>query len=297
VTDIEYELLSARYSDDGVYGSPLSTAVVAAAGGLNVSIAANVGASVRGHYWTSGDEPITLPIDANSSGATRYDMVVLRLDRSTWEVTAEIRKGVAGAGAPALVRDTGGSGLWEVPLAQATVPAGATSVTVQRREMYVGARIRPCTSTTRPPYPVIGEQAYETDTGRLLVWTGLNWLLVHSPPTWAEIDTPVSGWAVSVSSVVEMGGGSVHLRLGTWERTGGTLANTTDSRLPVLIPAAYRHPLRAQYATAYVTGAGVARLTIHAANSDKPGQVWLTQKPTISKDDFVMASSISWLAG
>ncbi|NYV72993.1 hypothetical protein [Streptomyces sp. UH6] len=295
VTDAEYEALSARFSDDGIYGSPSDAAVVTAAAGLNVQIAAGAQASVRGHYWTAGSTPFTLPVTSNSSGQTRYDMVVLRLDRSTWQVTAAVRQGTPGSSAPALVRDTGGTGLWEVPLAQVTVPNGAIAVTVQRREMYVGARIRPATSSALPLFPHRGEQAFETDTGRLRMWTGSAWATVWAPTQSVTVDATVSGWATSVSSILDIATGTAHLRLGTWERTGGTVSGATDTRLPVLIPSQYRDPTRSQYAVAYITGAKVGRLTIYAANSDRAGQVWLTQHPDISTDDFVLpGTGISW---
>lgn len=295
VTDAEYELLSARFSDDGVYGSPADSAVVTAAPGLNVQVSADVGASVRGHYWTSGSAPFTLPVTANASGQTRYDRVVLRLDRSTWQVTAAVRQGAPGSSAPSLVRDTGGTGLWEVPVAQVTVPNGATSVTVQRQEQYVGTRIRPCNSSSRPLFPQRGEQAFETDTGRLVLWTGTTWAVLHEPGQSTIPTVPLSGWETSVETVLELERGLVTCRLGSWKRTGGTLAAATNIRLPITIPEAYRHPTRAQYAGAYVTGQKPARITVNAANAeDGQGQVYLTQHPDIAEGDFVQGTSIAW---
>jgi hypothetical protein len=296
VTDAEFDVLSARNTDDGVYGSPADPAVAAAGVGLTVTIRAGVAASVRGRAWTSGSTAVSLPVPANTSSQARTDRVVLRLDRSAWTVRAVVKPGTPGSGAPSVTRDAGTTGLWEVPLGTVAVPAGATGVQVTRGEQYVGARTRPCTSTTRPLFPVVGEQAYETNTGRLLMWSGSAWITLYTPPTWADANAAVSGWSENVTAVVEMVSGSVHVRLGSWTRSGGTLANTTESRLPILIPAAFRHSTRTQYVSAYVNNARIARLTIHPANSDKPGQVWLTQKPEIRKGDYVMADSISWAA-
>lgn len=296
VTDAELDVISARYTDDGIYGDPTDLPVAAAGVGLAVAIRADVAASVRGRAWTSGSTGLTLPVTANATSQPRTDRVVLRLDRSNWTVRAVVKAGTPGSGPPSITRDPGTTGLWEVPLGTVAVPAGATSVQVTRGEQYVGARVRPCTSTTRPCWPRLGEQAYEVDTGKLLLWSGSAWTTVYSPPTWAEIDTSVSGWATSVSSVIEAGGGAVHLRLGTWQRTGATLAGGTESRLPVLIPPQYRHPTRTQYLIAYLTGIDIARISVYASNSDRPGQVWLSQKPEIPKGSYVMASSISWLA-
>lgn len=296
VTDVEYEAVAARFSDDGVYGEPGDTAVVAAGVGLSVDVRSDVSASVRGHAWTSGTTAVNLTISSNASPWDRIDRVVLRLDRSTWDVTAAVREGTPGSGTPALVQDDGDTGVYELPLATVSVKASATSVTVTRTEMYVGTRIRPCTSSNRPAAPRSGEGAFETDTGRLILWTGSAWTVVYSDSGGIVVNSALSAWDITVDSVLEERGGNVHLRLGHFQRAAGTLANDSDSRLPVLIPAAYRHPTRVQYGIAYITGAQIGRFTIYAQNTDKPGQVWLTQKPAISKGDFVMpGSGISWV--
>ncbi|MEU3255960.1 hypothetical protein [Streptomyces sp. NPDC006997] len=297
VTDAEYEELAARFSDDGVYGTPADTAVVTPGVGLSVNIRADVFASVRGHAWMCDSTGDTLPISANASGSTRVDLVVLRLDRSDWTVRAVVREGTPGSGAPTLVQDEGDTGLYEIPLARVTLLTGASSVTVARTEQYVGSRCRPCTSTTRNPNPVIGEHCYETDTDRVRVWTGSAWKIVYSHSGLVDIDSPVSVWSVQVGSVLEEKNGNVHLRLGTFQRTGGTLENTTPSRLPVLIPAEYRHPTRDQFGLVYITGLDIGRITIYAGNnSDTPGQVWLTNKPSIATGTVVApASGLSWV--
>ncbi|MEU0458654.1 hypothetical protein ABZ322_38100, partial [Streptomyces sp. NPDC006129] len=151
MTDVEYERLAARFSDNGVYGTPADAAVVSPGVGLNVTVRAGVYASVRGHGWTSGADGDTLPIAANSSGQTRIDRIVLRLTRADWTVRAVVKQGTPGAGVPSLSQSTGDTGTYEVPLAEARLLSGATSVTVTRKELYVGTRVRPCTSSTRNP--------------------------------------------------------------------------------------------------------------------------------------------------
>lgn len=297
VTDDEYEILSARFSEDGVYGSPADTAVVAAGIGLSVDVRAGVYASLRGHGWESGTVPVNLAISANASGSTRIDWVVLRLDRATWTVAATVREGTPGAGAPALVQDVGDyiTGVYEIPLATVTVPDGAAAVEVTRAEQYVGARIRPCTSTTRNLAPVRGEMAYETDTGRLMLWTGTTWVAVYRESGETVIGATVSGWTNVGDSVLEQRGGLVVLRLGGFRRTS-SLSATTTSRLGVLIPAAYRPPTREQYAPVYVTVSEMGRITVYPANdgSNRAGQIWLTQHPAMSTNDTVSATTISW---
>ncbi|MGW4728085.1 hypothetical protein ACWEQC_02580 [Streptomyces shenzhenensis] len=297
VNDAEYEQLAARFSDDGVYGSPSDTTVVSAGVGLTVSVRPNVFASVRGHAWTSGDSPEPLNVAPNISRQTRVDRVVLRLDRSTWTVRAVVTQGTPGSGAPALTQDTGDTGVYEIPLALVTVLNGAVSVTVTRTELYVGTRPRACTSTTRNPSPDISELCFETDTGRVRMWTGTAWVIVYEDSGVIGVNSSLSAWSNEVESVLEKRNGTVILRLGSFERLAGTLSATTESRLPVLIPAAYRHRTRDQYILGYTTGVNVCRMILFAGNNaERPGQLWLTNKASIATGNSVLPQSgISWV--
>lgn len=297
VTDSEYERLAARFSDDGVYGSPSDPAVVTAGTGLTVRIRADVAASVRGHAWTSGTTGDTLDIAPNTSSAARADRVVLRLDRSDWRVRAVVRQGTPGAAAPPLARDLGTTGLWEASLAQVNVPAGATAVSVTRGELYVGARVRPSLASHLNPHPEPGEMAWTTDTKQMLVWDGSSWRTTYTDSGQVVVDQPVSGWTIQTSSVLQMRDGNVHLRLGSFVRAGGTLVGATDSRLPVLIPSAYRHANRDQYIIVYLTGVRIGRCTLYSQNQTKAGQLWLTQKPDITKGQTILTSGLSWAVG
>lgn len=294
VTDVEYERLSARFSDDGVYGSPADPAVVAPGTGLSVGIRPDVAASVRGHGWYSGGSTITVPLSENLSSQPRVDWIVLRLDRADWSVRADKVVGTPGAGAPALTQQTGDTGVYEIPLALARVLGGASSVTVTRAELYVGTRTRPCTSTTRNPAPLPGERGFETDTGREIIWTGTSWEVVSSTWTWEVVNSPLSAWGRGTETVIESRNRQVHLRFGTFRRTGGTLAADAGSRLPILIPAAYRHPTRAQFALCYIGGSRIGRLVVQAAGTSRAGQAWLEVHPSISSGDVVLPHNISW---
>ena len=291
ITDTEYEKIAARFSGDGVYGDPGDAAVVTAGAGLTVDIRANVFASVRGHAWTSGTSTVNLPITANSSGKVRVDRVVLRLDRATWTVRAVVKTGSPGGSVPTLTQSTGDTGVYEVPLANVTLQSGANSVTVARAELYVGVRIRPCTSTTRNPAPAPGEMCFETNTGRIRVWDGDGWVGLFDDSGVIGVNSPLSAWTIGTESVLQKRNGNVHLRLGSFQRAAGTLAGGDESRLPVLIPAAYRHPTRAQYAMAYTTGVEISRVQIYSAASDRPGQVWLVNHPAIAKGVYVLPGS------
>ncbi|MFF7899946.1 MULTISPECIES: hypothetical protein [unclassified Streptomyces] len=295
INDAEYEKVAARFSDDGVYGSPADAAVVSAGVGLQVNVRANVEASVRGHAWTSGTSTVVLPIAPNSSGQTRTDRIVLRLDRATWTVRAVPKQGTPGGSAPALTQQTGDTGVYEVLLAGVSVPSGANSVTVTRGELYVGNRIRPCTSNHRNPNPTLGEMCFETDTGMVRVWNGSSWRIVYEDSDAVLANATVSAWKVNSDSVVERRGGTVTLRLGSFERAAGTLTSSTESRLPVLVPAAYRHPTRDVPILAYISGASLARLILYAANTDRPGQVWLKNYDKVGTGQSVLPEGgVSW---
>ncbi len=298
VTDAEFEWMAARFSDSGVYGDPLyNDAVVSAGTGLSVNVRGFVHASVRGHAWYSGNSTTALAVAGNVSGSTRTDRVVLRLDRSTWQVRAAVKQGTPGSGAPALTQDAGDTGVYEIPLASVTIRNLAVSVTVTRNELYVGSRVRACTSTTRNPAPTPGEMAFERDTGRLRIYTGSGWTSVFDDSGIIGINAPTSAWTNETECVLEKRNGSVHLRLGSFVRAAGTLAADIDSRLPAIIPADYRHANRDQYVPVYISGAQIGRITVYSkANEDKAGQVWLTNKPAISSGESVLtASSISWV--
>jgi hypothetical protein len=298
VTDDEHELLAARFSDDGVYGDPTDTQVVTAGTGLSVNIRADVAASVRGHGWYSGSTPFSVPLSANISSQTRIDWIVLRLDRSNWTVTAAVVGGTPGSGAPALTQQTGTTGVYEIPLAQARILGGASSVTVTRAELYVGTRRRPCTSTTRNPTPRLGEECFETDTKRVMLWDGTTWRLVYQDSgevVLQKLLTPT--WSNSGDSVLEQRGGAIWLRTGGWERQHTVLNSSSASQLPVLIPDAYVPHTRYQYWNVYITGdtrATMGRVTIYPRGNARAGQIWLTHHVDIDVNDEIEATTMTW---
>jgi hypothetical protein len=298
VTDGEYEQLTARYEDDGVHGSPADSSVVYTTTGLQVLVRAGKTANLRGHFWASGDSDDTLPISSNDSGLSRTDRVVLRLERSDWTVRAVVIEGTPGAGVPALTRDLGGTGVYEMLLAGVVVPTGATSVQVIRGEQYQGA-VRP--QSQLPLNPRLGEIIYGTPTGRWLGWNGSEWRVLHDYSGLVTVNTSSSLWSHNITSVIERINGSVHLRLGTFPRTGGNLAPSTDTRIPILVPAAYRHPTHAQYTACYITGSStIGRLTLYPANNSegRAGQLWLNNYgSTIATGNSVLATNMSWAVG
>jgi hypothetical protein len=83
-------------------------------------------AHVQGFQYIN-DANVDVSIGANSSGSTRIDVVVLRLNRSLNTLVLGVVAGTPGAGAPALTQVAGGN--WEFPIANITVANGAASIT------------------------------------------------------------------------------------------------------------------------------------------------------------------------
>lgn len=97
--------------------------------GMQIKIAADRYAIVRGHVWWSGSSIVTKTIASNSSGSTRIDLVVLRYSRTTYDVTVQIVQGTPGAGAPAATQNVGTTGTFEFVLAEVTVANSASTIT------------------------------------------------------------------------------------------------------------------------------------------------------------------------
>ncbi|WP_431040077.1 hypothetical protein [Streptomyces sp. P9-1] len=294
VTDVEYEKIAARFSDDGVDGKPSDAAVVTASTGLNVTVRAGVYATLRGHAWTSGTSNVTLAVGANSSGQTRTDRVVLRLDRSDWTVRAVVKAGTPGAGAPALTQSTGDTGTYEIPLADVTVLNGAASVTVTRRELWVGSRVRPCTSSSRNPAPTVGEMCLETDTGMVRMWDGASWVTIRRTDDTANVDVTLSAWTPTGSSVLERRGDICVLRTAYFERKTSALAAASDSRLPLLIPSAHRHAYLQMHTPVYLSGHRIGMMTLFPANHERAGQLWVTTHPGLNAGQIIYTTTMTW---
>jgi hypothetical protein len=178
------EQFRAHLSDlDGVLGTPGGTdyAITLPASGNDVTIGIG-SARVAGflHQVTS-DELFTIPA---AVGAVRTDIIVARYDPDwpdggakpcrLWRVA-----GSAGGAPPTL--DLGPPGAQELPLWQITrspsVPLNGSTLRDLRRWR---TRATASHSMATPTAPHVGEQWQQTDTGKVLVWTGSKWRLVRT---------------------------------------------------------------------------------------------------------------------
>ena len=239
ITDAEYERLVGQLVPSGWIGTVGDSAIVYGdSSGMLVRVRANRQVHVRGFMWESGSSEFTKSIDTNTSGATRVDLVVVRLTRSTWAVTIEVRKGTPGAGAPAPVRDQTG-GVYEVPIATVTVANNASTISASAvysvAWMLAAGSIIRCLSTYRPPH-VMGLPIYETNTGRFWISTGSIWALVYEDTGWENL-TVLSGWTKSPTggARVRKVGAQCTLEIDLF-RSGATMkaggSNTAMAQLP-----------------------------------------------------------------
>ncbi len=130
IDDAQYEKLSIILGPTaGIYGDFTSPQLIYGdSSGMQIKVAADRYALVRGHTWWSGGSIFTKAIASNSSGSTRVDLVVLRLSRTTWDVTVEIVQGTPGAGPPSSTKNLGTTGVYEMVLATVSVANGAATI-------------------------------------------------------------------------------------------------------------------------------------------------------------------------
>jgi hypothetical protein len=269
VTDAEYPHL-APWASDGIFQSATDV-VYANSSGREIHVRAEKYGLVQGHAWYSGSAEFALTIGANASGSTRTDTAVLRLDRSTWDVTIEVRAGTPGSGAPTLVRDAGDTGLWEIPVADVTVDNGVSVIAsgkVTPRPLLQSGAVRACSLITDiQPALATGDIVYETSTGRWLVWTSSGAVPFVGETPW--ITFPYASGFASAGGSPGYGlvyvGSSTRLKLrGQIKKSSGASfslnAGVTIGTLPGgYSPAATRFvPIATQYTTA-----SAARLNIN----------------------------------
>lgn len=272
ITEAEYEKVASRFSDDGVDGTPLDVPVISAGVGLEVVLRAGVFASVRGFAWTSGTVDVPLTISGNASGSTRYDAVVLRLDRATWDVRAAVRAGTPGSGAPTLAQDVGDTGQYEILLAYVTVPPSAASVTVSDRPQYIGSRIRPADNGKAPPNQRLGEIQYRPNTGQWRGWNGTEWNTIHGDSGDLAISPGYNTWQQVYSNVGRKVGAHVWLRVWVRRVTLTFGRNDSDGSKIGVLPAELQPRYIEFFAAKFSGSGGSAHVEVRP-----DGELWVTE--------------------
>lgn len=166
-----------RTLNAGVNGTPAGTELKVSAGtGLQVSVALGQ-AMVRGHYYISTATELLTIGTANPSNP-RIDTVVLRLDPVANSIVLAVVAGTAAASPVAPTLTQTDAGVFEFPLANVAVAAGAGTVgTITDRRVFMGKRLQSVgTSAAREivfPAPVQGDMVWRDDLGALETYYGL----------------------------------------------------------------------------------------------------------------------------
>lgn len=123
--------VQARMVPDQVYVG-VGGQLAVSSGGAGFASVASGEAFVQG-FWYKNTASKVLAITGNASVTARIDMVVLKVDRINNTLTAVIKDGVVGTGAPALTQIVGG--VWEFPIAQISTASNVSTFT-DMRTMY-----------------------------------------------------------------------------------------------------------------------------------------------------------------
>jgi hypothetical protein len=138
VAEAEWRAMARHWRPSGPLITDLAPAdwdVLQPSAGAGLQVLVEAGSAwIRGHYaeWESQE---ALTIGANSSGSTRVDAIVARLDATDNLVELDVVAGTPGAGLPALTQD---SSTWEILLGSSTLLNGGSSVTVADLRKCVG---------------------------------------------------------------------------------------------------------------------------------------------------------------
>lgn len=165
-------------------GEAVDTGVVDAQGGTGfqvgvsgMAVTASAGTAViRGFLgYTLGTEgPIAV---ANGHASlTRIDLAILRLDRAGNAMTFAVKQGTASStpADPALTQTD--SGIYEMPLARLTIPAGATTMLagyITDLRQFVGSSTGAWTTAGRPTSPRKGKLGYNVTLSRWEFYLGI----------------------------------------------------------------------------------------------------------------------------
>lgn len=289
VTPEEYERLMYPAMPDGLAGIPSDPPLVYADGsGMTVRVRADRAGWLRGLRWESGPTELTISIAANgTAGTTRKDLIVLRMSRNPWDITVEKVQGVATATPVTPSATYGGdtsTGVWELPLAVVTVPAGDTAieaVQVTPLAWYVGedGQIL-CTDTTRPPHHP-GRSAFETNTGRRILSDGTKWTVTVDDSGISSI-TLEPGWTAALNRA-QRRGGSVVLALNVRKST--TMAADSSvkvGKLPAGFLPTFETPGSVQYESSAGLSMGLRATTAGDVYIDTPvGVTYTANRPLV----------------
>lgn len=213
-----------------------------------------------GHVWIDGTESATqgayhcyndatknLVVAASDPTNPRKDLVVAKVQDAAYSgaVNAWTLAVVTGTPAASPAEPTVPANA--VVLAMINVAALATTITnaniTDRRRRACGlSGIAVCTSTTRPSAPYAGQEIFETDTAKVLVYDGTGWVEIVTAGAWSDF-TPVitqgttPTFTKNYSKFTRMGR-TILWNFGLTLTGAGTAGNRVGITIPVTAAAA-----------------------------------------------------------
>lgn len=236
-TELQWSRMARRWGLDGVHTEDPSTTLLKVTGSGTTTVAVAPGMAFVNGFFYHLDATKNLAVPANGGGAARVDLVVLRADQAANSVTAQYKTG--GTAAPPLTQVE--DGVWEIPLAQCTVAAGASVVTaanVLDRRYLTGRSVLPTVSGARPP--ALKNQLM-VDGGKLYIGDGAAWRWLATQGVEESTYTPA--WTAgtdALANVINWGSGSINL--GRYQAVGGRV-DLTVQVIPTGNPPAYTDPI------------------------------------------------------
>lgn len=240
VNEFTYELLMAQALGSGrvepvMSGSTsLSSALVYAdSSGRQVKIAANAAYMMRGFRWESGPDGVVVPLNANTSGKTRKDRIVLRLDRSTYTIRVSALPGTPAdvPAAPSPVVSSSLTGEFEEAIGTVTVKSQSgtglptiTATDVVSEDKYLAPPGIYGSSAVRGSANPIGKFYLESDTKRLFWGAPGGDILVAENGPLTKL-APAGGWKDDNLYVQRVNGMTYFqgkIALNTTDRPAGT---------------------------------------------------------------------------
>lgn len=178
VTQTQYSLLMREFQDSGVVGGASGPGFTVSTDGSGMDVQVQQGfAILRGHAVDSNAVESVL-LDPSSS-SPRIDRLVLRLDPGNARISLEVLKGTPGSNpTPTEVTQTA-VGIFEIPLADITVPAGAVNIVsgnITDRRRFTGNRVGTWGTSSRPSSPRPGQLGYNVTTSGWEFWSGGQWI-------------------------------------------------------------------------------------------------------------------------
>lgn len=224
-TEYQWSRLARRWGLDGVIADDtVGSDLKVTASGTNTVLVAPGEAFVNGFYYSLTGGNLSVNVTSNATGGSaRVDLVVLRLDPSADSIHPVYKTG--GTSAPALTQDP--AGIWEIPIAQCTVLAGATVVQTAAAidtRWFIGKGVAIGLAGQRRP-PTKGQLLVEGKNIYLGNGTSWDWLAVAGG-TGVSSGISVAGGFVTNTSVVKC------QIMNGWAFWSGTLKLSSGASIP-----------------------------------------------------------------